>query len=664
MDPLSIATSCVTLVATIGTCSLAITKFVREVRDARGDLQMISNELHSLGAVLVLLQDDFAGSSNNVLPPRLVDHLESILHNCNDVVTEIEKTLVKHRSSRLGRGGHWTIGGGKDDMTKFRASLEAHKSALELALEMITITVSREIKNDTTEIRYNSAAIPGIKNDTTQILNEIARLRASLPTDLPQGSSGIILQRFLDESTSYAETVVNENALSELGDIDRSFSRTYTSEDSASYQASVSYTDFAYFTPERELEVPQANTYRCSSQTTDLFVKNTYESNLLSSRHSIASQTDDGSSEISRLSLSIDKDFEKSRHSPASSRILSAPSRPVSRNQDHQGAYNINLAALGPTSPVEIQNHLHRPDDWKWITMNHRTQSGNLSLSAAEFWTHRYTAMTRAPSYLANIGFKLRQKANPPRETMLLIGIHYPSVFDEAEFNARFATTLDSVMEALVATPGLCGTPSSRVPWWTTIVVCLLHNETTEAQYAFSRNGLGVRCDTESEHCGMAPEDIRDEDRKIYAHLWEHTSSRTKIDWNRKGVPEYFTESDTPLQLIQCQYTSRAGRPANLGDDEHLMPFVRMLDARSCVSIAAGDKINKSEIFDAYMTTRHKLSGIKVVNPMQGSPGANFESSFRQRYGQTPSKVYPIERALHFKPGKRSFHLRLNSMFG
>jgi hypothetical protein len=665
MDPLSIATSCVTLVATIGNCSLAITKFIRDVRDARSDLALICNELHSLEAVLVLLQDDFAQPSNNVLPPQLVDHLGSILHNCNDVVAEIEKSLLRHRNSRLGAGGHWTIGGGKDDMTKYRTSLEAHKSALELALEMVTMTVTCDIKKDTTEIRYNSAAIPGIKNDTTQILNEIAHLRARLPADLHQGSSGIILERFLDESTNYAETVVNEAALSELGDWSRTVSRAHTFENFTSYQAPVSYTDFAFYPPEREDEARQFSRYGRSSQVHDLFGNNTPGTSLLTSRHnSKASRIDASSSDMSRLSLYVDNDLEKSRLSPASSRILPASSRPISRSQYHQGPHSINLAALGPTPPTEIQNHLHRPDDWKWITMNHRTQSGNLSLSASEFWTHRYTAMTRAPSYLADLGFKLRQTADPPRETMLLIGIHYPSFFDETEFNPRFATTLDSVMEALAAAPGLCGTPSSGVPWWTTVVVCLLHNETTEAQYVFTRHGLRVRCDTASEHCGMAPENIRDDDNKIYAHLWEHTSSRTKITWNRKGVPEYFTESDTPLQLIQCQYTSRARRPANLGDDEYLLPFIRMLDARSCVSIAAGDKISKPEIFEAYMTTKHKLSSIQVVDPMQANPGARFESSFRQRYGQTPARVYPVERAMQFKPGKRSLYSRLNSIFG
>jgi hypothetical protein len=54
-------------------------------------------------------------------------------------------------------------------MTKFRASLEVHKSALELALEMVAMTVTCDIKNDTTEMRYNSAAIPGVNSDTTQI---------------------------------------------------------------------------------------------------------------------------------------------------------------------------------------------------------------------------------------------------------------------------------------------------------------------------------------------------------------------------------------------------------------------------------------------------------------------------------------------------------------
>ena len=70
----------------------------------------------------------------------------------------------------------------------------------------------RDIKADTQEIRDDTAAIPGIKEDTTQILVEIARLQAKLPKNVelqgPEGhrSSGFMLQRYLDNLTTYAET--------------------------------------------------------------------------------------------------------------------------------------------------------------------------------------------------------------------------------------------------------------------------------------------------------------------------------------------------------------------------------------------------------------------------------------------------------------------------
>ena len=70
----------------------------------------------------------------------------------------------------------------------------------------------RDIKADTQEIRDNTAAIPGIKEDTTQILVEIARLQAKLPKNVElqglegHGLSGFMLQRYLDNLTTYAET--------------------------------------------------------------------------------------------------------------------------------------------------------------------------------------------------------------------------------------------------------------------------------------------------------------------------------------------------------------------------------------------------------------------------------------------------------------------------
>lgn len=66
-------------------------------------------------------------------------------------------------------------------------------------------TLAREIKVDTQEIRNDTSAI---KDNTTQILEEIARLQQQLPQDPNrQNTLGFMLERYLDNLTSYAETV-------------------------------------------------------------------------------------------------------------------------------------------------------------------------------------------------------------------------------------------------------------------------------------------------------------------------------------------------------------------------------------------------------------------------------------------------------------------------
>ncbi|KAH7086331.1 hypothetical protein FB567DRAFT_68108 [Paraphoma chrysanthemicola] len=677
MDPLSITTACVGLVANIGRCSVAITIFVRELRDARGDLAMISNELSSLEMVLVLLRDDFARTSSYTLPATLIKHLGAILKNCDEAVAEIETSLAKHRSSRLGVGGHWTLGGGKDDMHKYRSNLEAHKSALELALDVVNMSLSRETLRNTEDIRHNTAALPAIKNDTMQILEEIARLRARLPNDLPPGAPNIMLQRFLEESTTYAETVVNESIATDPSELPGSTPATsapHTRQPPVNNTDKLSnfgvnppplpYVDFAFYPPERQNDTGHALTPRISQHPNIPARSARTSPTPHTSSRKASTIIDDSASEISRLSLSPEKDFEKARSSPTSSGMLTPPTRPVSSRRHQRVPSGSNIATLGPTLLTEFQNLLRRPDDWKWLTLNHRTHPGNQSLSASELWTHRYTAMTRAPSYLAQLNFPMRQRLDPPRETMLVIGVYYQKSFPAEEFNARYATTIESVAEALDATPEVCGLPSSGIPWWTTVVVCLIHCEShAQSQYLLTRHGLQLKCDPNSEHCGIAPPNILDDERRIYAHFWEHTSSRTKITWNRKGLPEFFHEGGTPIQLVQCEYTTKAGPLENLGSEEHVRPFIQMLHARSCISIAAGDKINHNDIFDAYMTTKHKLSTIKLVDPMHKYPGATFSSSYIHRYGGVPTKIYQ-ESASQFKQEQRSIRTRISSIFG
>jgi ankyrin repeat protein len=222
MDPLSITAACSTLVTTVLKVSIQINGFVREVRDARWDLDAVSRELISLKTVLEILSEDAENSTGGGFPQSLVRQICGILTNCGGVLEQIEASLQKHAGGGVKRGVKWSLSG-RDDVNKLRSSLEAHKSALDIALEMVALyvslyrhqdqiiqliytarTMAREIKADTEELRNDTAAI---KDDTTQILAEIARLQARLPQDdRIRGGAGFTLQRYLDNLSSYAET--------------------------------------------------------------------------------------------------------------------------------------------------------------------------------------------------------------------------------------------------------------------------------------------------------------------------------------------------------------------------------------------------------------------------------------------------------------------------
>jgi phage tail tape-measure protein len=115
-----------------------VTGFVRDVRAARGDLDAVSRELLSLKTVLELLADDVASPNNESFPETLKKQIAGIVTNCSRVVTEIEQTLNKHEDARLGKAAQW-ITSGKADVAKLGLSLEAHKSALDIALDMVTL---------------------------------------------------------------------------------------------------------------------------------------------------------------------------------------------------------------------------------------------------------------------------------------------------------------------------------------------------------------------------------------------------------------------------------------------------------------------------------------------------------------------------------------------
>ncbi|XEV04989.1 hypothetical protein FSHL1_010276 [Fusarium sambucinum] len=210
MDPLSITTACIGLIGTVATTTLAVTNFTRECREARSDLTSINGELSQLQLVLELLRDDTTVSDDQILPESLQEQILSIIDNCSAVVSKINLVLDRH-SGKVGALKWATFG--KNEVIGLRMSLEAHRASLNLALELVSISLSKAIKNDTTAIRTD---VHDIKQDTSQIsqiMDELTRLRAIVAGgDVPAATIGqnYILQQYLDNLTSYAETVCND----------------------------------------------------------------------------------------------------------------------------------------------------------------------------------------------------------------------------------------------------------------------------------------------------------------------------------------------------------------------------------------------------------------------------------------------------------------------
>ena len=217
MDPLSITTSCLTLLGTVAKTSLAVTTFIRGCRDARSDLTSISGELTQLHLVLDLLKDDASITDGRVIPESLQAQILSIIKNCSAVVDNINKVLQNY-SGKTG-AAKW-VAFGKADVAGLRMSLEAHRGSLNLVLELVSVSMARAVLEGVTVVQGDMVIVRNdvhdIKQDTgqiPQIMAELTRLRAILAAgDIPTTTrdQNYVLERYLDSLTSYAETVCND----------------------------------------------------------------------------------------------------------------------------------------------------------------------------------------------------------------------------------------------------------------------------------------------------------------------------------------------------------------------------------------------------------------------------------------------------------------------
>ncbi|KAG4259264.1 hypothetical protein FPRO03_12940 [Fusarium proliferatum] len=129
-------------------------------------------------------------------PEMVAGWMNERLSPLGRVVTELQGCVTKYGNNRLKTKASWAISG-QGDVAKLRSNLEAHKAALELALDMLALHTAKAIRTDTTEIRNDTSAI---KDGTAQILQEISQLQAQL-----SNRDDYILQKFLEDMTTYTE---------------------------------------------------------------------------------------------------------------------------------------------------------------------------------------------------------------------------------------------------------------------------------------------------------------------------------------------------------------------------------------------------------------------------------------------------------------------------
>ncbi|KAI0593453.1 Rho GTPase activation protein [Biscogniauxia sp. FL1348] len=193
----TITTDCVNLGSKIAKVLLVLTGFVREVREARADVDGVSRELHSLQGVLDLLKED-AG----LFPPALGEQTPAVVEHCSNVVDELDASLATLNSSDLPKQEKRTqwLEAGRKSLARFRTKLEAHKAILGVALDLVGA------KRNTIE-RHQHAA--DVVEDVSRILVELQQLQMRLPGEF-ENTPDPTLHDYMNELQTYAETIMRQ----------------------------------------------------------------------------------------------------------------------------------------------------------------------------------------------------------------------------------------------------------------------------------------------------------------------------------------------------------------------------------------------------------------------------------------------------------------------
>ncbi|KAI1330872.1 Rho GTPase activation protein [Xylariaceae sp. FL0255] len=205
----SITNDCTALGKKITTLLQTLAGFVRDVREARSDVDAVSRELHSLQTVLELLKED-----TSLFPPELAEHTPNIIEHCSYVVDKLTALLSVLNGADLSKEKkrkRW-LDGGSREAAMYRSSLEAHRTLIGLALDLVGAVTSRA---STPDISLGKAS-PTSQQATTQdplmnimaVLVELGELQMHLPREFEKTDASFSLLDYMNHLRSYAESLL------------------------------------------------------------------------------------------------------------------------------------------------------------------------------------------------------------------------------------------------------------------------------------------------------------------------------------------------------------------------------------------------------------------------------------------------------------------------
>jgi hypothetical protein len=212
MDPLSITAGCVALLGNLASAGLAIRNFIQGYKEAAEDFATITRELVELRTIALTLQRDCDNSSASSIPVELQPQIRTILQNCDAVVLQVQGLVDKYMASGKKGAAKWALRG-REDVTKLQVSLETHRNALGLTLGMISVSLTKAVKDDTTVIKEGMVEAREIAVHLLKGIETLQKLEGDEQgvESLDLGGRFMMLERYLDEMTSYADTVVGED---------------------------------------------------------------------------------------------------------------------------------------------------------------------------------------------------------------------------------------------------------------------------------------------------------------------------------------------------------------------------------------------------------------------------------------------------------------------